>query len=219
MTRVAVGIACVCLLSACASTAHTAAPSSADIAKIADVKSSFGREFQVTNVAPTGIDPKLLAVQKLPQGLRFEPAQCAKFATAPGVPPRVQGNMAAVAAEGDGNRFIAIAMQTSQPLPFTDPGPGCQKVGFSGDQVRGAVELVEVPQIAGARTLGVHRVVQTVVDGSPSTGEIYDYSAHFGDYQVIITANSLVYPGKPVVAVDTRRARELLTTSVAAIRS
>ncbi len=219
MTKVAAVIFCACWLSACASAAQRPRTSSADIAKIADVKSNFGPEFKVTDIAPTGIDPKLLAAQKLPQGLRFEPAECAKFATAQGVSPGVQGNMAAVAAEGDGNRFITIAVQTSQPLPFTDPGPGCQKVAFSGNQVRGAVELVEVPQIAGARTLGVHRVVQTVVDGKPSTGEIYDYSAHFGDYQVIVTANSLVYPDKPVVAVDTRRAQDLLTTSVAAIRS
>ncbi len=217
--KVAVAIASMCWLSACGSAAHTHEASTADIAKIADVKSSFGPEFQVTNVAPTGIDPKLLAAQKLPQGLRFEPQECAKFATSQGVSPGVQGNMAAVAAEGDGNRFIAIAVQTSQPLQFTDPGPGCQQVGFTGDQVGGVVELVEVPQIAGTRTLGVHRVVLTVVGGKPSSGEIYNYSAHFGDYQVIVTANSLTSPDKPVVAVDTKRARDLLTTSVAAIRS
>lgn len=219
MMRVAFAIGCVCWLAACASAAHPSTTSSADIAKIADVKSSFGPQFHVTNIAPTGIDPKLLAAQKLPQGLKFDPADCAKFATAQGVPPGVQGNMAAVAAEGDGNRFIAIAVQTSMPVPFTEPGRGCQKVGFAGGQLRGVVETVDVPQIAGTRTLGVHRVVQTVVGGKPSTGEIYDYSAHFGDYQVIVTANSLVLPDQPVLAVDTRRARDLLSTAVAAVRS
>jgi hypothetical protein len=219
MIRVALAIGGVCWLGACASAPNPSASSSADIAKLANVKSSFGPEFHVTNIAPTGIDPKLLAVQKLPQGLRFEPPDCAKLATGQGLPPGLQGNMAAVSAEGDGNRFIAIAVETSAPVPFTDPGPGCQKVAFAGEQVRGVIEVVDAPRIAGVSTIGVHRVVQTVIAGKSSTGEIYDYSARFGDYQVIVTANPLVLPDKPVVKVNTRRARDLLTTAVAAVRS
>ena len=219
MMRVALAIGCVCWLGACSSAADSSTSSSADIAKVADVKSSFGPEFRVTNIAPTGIDPKLLAAQKLPEGLKFEPADCAKLATGQALPPGLQGNMAAVSAEGDGNRFITIAVETSQPVPFSDPGPGCQKVGFAGGQLRGVVEVVDAPQIAGARTLGVHRVIQTVVAGKTSSGEIYDYSAHFGDYQVIVTANPLVLPDKPVVAVNTQRARDLLISAVAAVRS
>ncbi len=219
MIRAALAIGCVCSFTACTSAAHPATSPSADIGKIGDVKTSFGPGFHVTNVAPTGIDPKLLTAQKLPEGLKFEPADCAKFATAQGVPPGVQGNMAAVVAEGDGNRFIAIAVQTSKPVPFSDPGTGCQKVGFGGGPVRGVLEVVDVPQIAGARTLGVHRIVQTVVAGKPSGGEIFDYSAHFGDYQVIVTANSLLLTDRPVVPVNTARARELLTTAVAAVRT
>lgn len=38
----------------------------ADIARIADLKRSFGKQFVVTEVPPTGIDPKFLAGQKLP---------------------------------------------------------------------------------------------------------------------------------------------------------
>jgi len=38
----------------------------------------------------------------------------------------------------------------------------------------------------------------TVVDGSARTGELYDYSAQFGDYQVIVIANPLVIPEQPV---------------------
>jgi len=51
-----------------------------------------------------------------------------------------------------------------------------------------------------------------------STGEIFNYSAHFGDYQVIVTANPLVLPGKPTVAVNTQRARDLLIAGVNAVR-
>lgn len=210
-------VACACCLAACAS-AESAGSASADIAKVADVKSSFGPEFHVTSIAPTGIDPKLLAARKLPDGLKFEPPECAKVAVAPVVPPGLQGNMAAVSAEGDGNRFIALALETSQPVAVNDPGAGCQKVGFAGGAVRGVIEVVDAPHIAGASTIGVHRIVQTVVDGKPRTGELYDYSAHFGNYQVIITANPLVLPDKPVVPVDTQRARDLLVRAVAAVR-
>jgi hypothetical protein len=216
MVKALLAIGCACWLAACASGKSA---DSADIAKVADVKSSFGPEFHVVNIAPTGIDPKLFAAQKLPTGLKFEPADCAKFALGQTMPPGLQGNMAAVSAEGAGNRFITIAVETSQPLPISDPGQNCKKVGFAGGQLRGAVEVVEAPQIAGTQTLGVHRVLQTVVDGKPRAGELYDYSAHFGSYQVIVTANPLVVPDRPVVPVDTQRARDLLVKAVTAVRS
>ena len=47
---------------------------------------------------------------------------------------------------------------------------------------------------------------------------MYNYSAHFGDYQVIVTANPLVEPDKPVAAVNTQRAGELLVAGVKALR-
>ena len=223
MMRAVLAIGCVCWLSACTTAclkaAHTSTSPSADIGKIGAVKSSFGPEFHVTNVAPTGIDPKLLTSQKLPEGLKFQPADCAKLATAQGIPPGVQGNMAAVVAEGDGNRYIAIAVQTSKPVPFSAPGPQCQKVDFGGGPVRGLVEAVDVPQISGTETLGVHRIVETIVNGKPNVGEIYYYSAHFADYQVIVTANPLVIPDQPVVSVNTGRARDLLSKAVAAVRT
>ena len=40
-------------------------------------------------------------------------------------------------------------------------------------------------------TLGVHRVLQTAGQRKARTGELYNYSAHFGDYQVIVIANPL----------------------------
>lgn len=190
----------------------------ADIAKVSEVKASFGPEFTVTAVPTTGIDPKMLAGQKLPEGMKFDPADCAKFAAGPQMPPDVKGNMAAVSAEGAGNRFIVIAVETSEPIPVTDPGDGCRKVTFAGGALRGAVEVVPVPQIDDVGTQGVHRVLQADVNGKPQTGEIYSYRAHFGDYQVIVTANPLVVPDKPVVPVDTKRAENLLTAAVAAIR-
>jgi hypothetical protein len=214
--RVIIAIPCVGLLAACGSSGS--GQKTAEIAKVSTLKSSFGPEYKITEVAPTGIDPKLLTGQKLPDGLKFDPAGCAKFATGQLVPPGTEGNMAALSAEGEGNRFIVIAVETNAPVPVIDPGPDCQKVAFSGGAVRGLAETVEAPKIDGTQTVGVHRVLQTVINNQPRTGEIYNYSAHFGDYQVIVTANPLVVPGKPVVPVNTQRARDLLIAGVNAIR-
>jgi hypothetical protein len=203
------------LLAGCSS----GGPPEASIAKVVDVKTSFGPEFKVTDVPVTGIDPKMLGGQKLPEGLKFDPAGCAKFAAGQALPADLKGNMAAVAAEGAGNRFITIAMETSQPVPITDPGTDCQKVGFTGGALRGAVEVIPAPQITGVQTQGVHRILQTTINGKPQTGEIYSYLAHFGDYQVIVTANPLVVPDKPITPVDTKRAEDLLSAAVAAIKS
>nr|WP_313676556.1 DUF5642 family protein [Mycolicibacterium sp.] len=212
--NLAVALGCAAALAGCRASAPTA-----DIAKITDLKSSFGPQFALTEVPPTGIDPKFLTGQKLPDGLTFEPPACAKFAAGQLVPTGTQGNMAAVSAEGEGNRFIVIAVQTNEPVPVTEPGADCRKVAFGGGAVRGTVEAVEVPTIDGATTLGVHRVVQTVTGGKPRTGEVFNYSAHFGDYQVIVSANPLVLPNKPTAPVNTQRARDLLIAGVNAIRN
>jgi hypothetical protein len=217
MMRIAVAIGCVCLLAACSHPSE--APPSADITKIAQVKSDFGPGYKVKETAKTGIDPKVLSTHKLPPGLTFHPPDCASFVVGEDMPAGLQGNMAAVAAEGDGGRFITMAVQTSQPVPFKVPGRNCQKVAFQGGRVRGLIEVVDVPQIDGTQTLGVHRVLQTVVQGKPRSGELYNYTAHFGDYQVIVTVNPIVVQGQPAKPVDTKQARDLLVKSVAAIRS
>ena len=211
-------IASAGLLTACAGQSAEQDLSHADIAHVANVKSSFGSEFKVTSVAPTGIDPRLLGPQTLPPGMKFDPADCAKAASQQVVPPGVKGNMAAMTAEGDGNRFIAIAVETSEAVPHTDPAQNCRKVGFTGPAVRGLVEVVEAPQIDGVHTMGTHRVLQTTVDGKPRTGELYNYVASFGTFLVMVTANPLVLPDKPVAPVNTQRARDLLTAAVAAVK-
>jgi len=211
-----IAVLCTGLLAACSS-GGSAAPK-ADIGKVSTLKSSFGPEFTVTETAPTGIDPKLLTGQKLPDGVTFDPPACAKFATGQLVPAGTEGNMAAVAAEGAGNRFIVIAVETNSPVPVTEPGPDCQKVSFTGGGIRGVVETVETPKIDGTQTLGVHRILQTVINNQTRTGETYNYSAHFGVYQVIVAANPLVLPDKPIVPVNAARARDLLVAGVNAIR-
>jgi hypothetical protein len=214
-----VAVACAGLLAACA-TGQSAEQdfSHADIAHVANIKSSFGSDFKTTSVGPTGIDPRLLGPQTLPPGMTFDPADCAKAASQQVVPQGVKGNMAATAAEGEGNRFIAIAVETSEAVPVSDPAQNCQKVGFTGPGVRGLVEVVEAPQIGGVHTVATHRVLQTTVDGKPRTGELYNYVASFGTFVVIVTANPLVLPDKPVAPVNTQFARDLLTAAVAAVK-
>ncbi|OBA84181.1 hypothetical protein A9W99_05080 [Mycobacterium sp. 1164966.3] len=216
MFKVVLAVAAVCVLAGCSSGAEI--PANADIAKVTGVKSSFGPQFKILDISERAIDPKLLSARKLPDGLKFDPANCAKVAAGPDMPPDLQGNMAAVSAEGNGNRFVVIAVETSKQLPFNDPGKDCTKVAFAGGQVRGGIEVVDAPRIQSARTSGVHRVLQAVTPGGPRTGELYDYSAQFGDYQVIVIANPLVVPDQPVAKVDTQRARDLLVKAVSAIR-
>ncbi|WP_406814311.1 DUF5642 family protein [Mycobacterium sp. M23085] len=216
MSKMLLAVAAVCVLAGCSSSTH---PAKVDINKIVDVKSSFGPDFKVSDISERGIDPKLLAGRKLPDGLRFDPANCAKVAAGPDMPADLQGNMSAVTAEGRGNRFVVIALETSKALPFNDPGKDCSKVTFTGPQMRGGIQVVEVPQIESTRTLGVHRVMQALTPGGPRTGELYDYSAAFGDYQVIVIANPLVMPNQPVAPVDTQRARDLLVKAVSAVRT
>src|ERR1700742_3884865 len=151
MFKVALAIASVCLLAGC-SPAPNAASSNVDIAKIAGVKSSFGAEFNVTSITERAIDPKLLSARKLPEGLTFDPAACAKVAGGPDMPPDLQGNMAAVSAEGNGDRYVVIAVETSKPVPVEDPGKDCTKVAFSGGQVRGGLEVIDAPHIDGTHT-------------------------------------------------------------------
>ena len=115
--------------------------------------------------------------------------------------------MAAITAEGEGNRFIAIAVETSEPVPFDRPGHDCQKVGFAGVPMRGLVEVVESPQIDG-----VHARSAPTASCRPWSTESPHRRAlqlrrQLRHFLVIVTANPLVLPDKPVAAGRTRGAR------------
>jgi Domain of unknown function (DUF5642) len=212
-------VMCAGLLAACTtgnSDTRTVIAEPMEITKVFSVKSTFGPTFHVVSLGPSGIDPKMLTSQKLPDGVTFQPADCAKYGSGQTLPPGLKGNMAAVSAEGEGNRFIAIAIETSERVPFdaavTDK---CRHVTFAGANVRGVVDVVESPHIDGAQTLGTHRRVQTAV----GVGELYNYVAYLDNYLVVVTANPLVVPNQPVAQVNTQRARDLLTTAVGAVQA
>jgi hypothetical protein len=211
-SRAILVVTCAGLLAACAG------GQPADISNISKVKSSFGPEYKVTEVPKAGIDPRLLQQQPLPKGITFKPPECAESATAPLLPPGLKGNMAATMAEGQGIRYVAIALETSEPVPLKDPGQGCQKVEFSGGALRGLVEAVESPEVDGIPSKGTHRVIEANVGGQQRTGDIYNYVASFGDHLVLVTANPTVQRGRPAAQVDPQKARELLTAAVKAVR-
>jgi hypothetical protein len=215
MLRALLTIASVCVLAGCSSGGN--APRKADISKVTELKSSFGPEFKVKQIAKRAIDPAAMSGPKLPPGMAVDPPECAKVVLGPEIPQGLQGSMAGVSAEGDSNRFMVIALETSAPVPFPDDGRHCSKVTFSGSHVQGTVEAVDVPKIDGTRTVGMHRVLQSG-DDSSRTSELYQYVAQFDDYEIIITANPVPVPDQPVVLVDTQRAHDLLVKAVAAIR-
>src|SRR5260370_41408109 len=99
MLKVLLATASVCVLAGCSSGTDPSA-TKADITKVANVKSSFGPEYKVTDISERAIDPKLLSARKLPDGLTFDPANCAKVAGGAGKPPPLRGNTGARSAPG-----------------------------------------------------------------------------------------------------------------------
>ncbi|EHI14437.1 DUF5642 family protein [Mycolicibacterium thermoresistibile] len=191
----------------------------ADITRIHTLGEGFGPEFKVTEVPKAGIDPRLFESQPIPPGLTFDPPECDQFGSNRLLEPGLQGNMAAITAEGEGNRFIAIALETSEPISLNKPADNCKRVTFDGPNAGGVVENVESPQIDGAETVGTHRTLETRFAGQqPNRGEVFSYVASFDNYAVIVTANPLVLPDQPVEPVDTERARNLLVDAVDAVR-
>jgi len=210
-------LACAALSGGCSS---EQVPHNIDIGKVQSVKSTFGPGFKVVSAGPTGIDPRLLAPQTMPAGLTFDPADCAKYASGQTLPSGLKGNMAAVSAEGLGNRFIAIALETSQQVAFDSASTEkCKHVTFTGGAVHGVVDVVDAPHVDGGQTVGLHRVLQATINGTARTGEIYSYVAYLGNYLVLTTANPLVVPNQPVGPVDVARAQKLFTDAVAAVGS
>jgi hypothetical protein len=212
-----IGLLCTGVLVACG---HTHFVKKLNIANVFAVRSTFGPDFSVHTAGPTRIDSKQLSQQPLPSGLTFDPPDCRGYASGQTLPSGLTGDMAALSADGEGNRFIAIAVETSQPVSL-DPTitQKCQHVTFSGENVKGTADIVDPPKIHDAQTIGTHRTLQTTLATVAQSGEIYDYVAYLGNYLVMVTANPLMIPNKPAAPVNIDRAQTLLTDAVAAIRS
>jgi Domain of unknown function (DUF5642) len=197
-------------IAACTSTPP---PRAADIGKILSVKSTFGPDFKVQTIDKSAIDPKLLSPLQFQQGIKWEPPDCAQYAWT--LPSGLKGNIASVSAEGAGNRFIAMALETSEPVPYDSTiVDKCRHVTFGGQNVRGVVDVIDAPHIDGVQTLGKHRELHTAA----ASGELYTYVAYLDTTLVVVTANPLLAPNQPVPPVNVQRAQRLLTDSVAAVR-
>ncbi len=210
-----VGVALLgCSANGATGASSTSPSPTVDIGKIVSLKQSFGPDFTVQAIDKTAIDPKLLTPLQFQQGLTWDPADCSKYAWT--LPTGLKGNIASVLAEGEGNRFIAMAIETSEPVTV-DPAAvdKCRHVSFTGADVRGVVDVVDAPHIDGVQTLGKHRQLQTAV----GSGELYTYVAYLGDYLVMVTANPLPVPNQPVPPVNLQRAQHLLSDAVAAVRA
>lgn len=189
-----------------------------DISRIFSVKSTFGPDYKVTTSGPMPIDPRLLAAPRFSQDMTFDPADCSKFASGQMLPQGLKGRMATVSAEGNNNRFIAVAVETSQQVPYEPIGDNCHHIAFNSQSVKGVVDVIDAPHIEAAQTLAIHRVLDATVGGQHRSGELYNYTVYLGHYLVLVAANPLVVPNQPPVSVDLDQARKLLTDSVAAVR-
>ncbi|HYB38133.1 MAG TPA: DUF5642 family protein [Mycobacterium sp.] len=211
-----VGVMCAGWLAAC-STGQSAHPP--DITKLFEVKSTFGPEFRVTTKGPSGIDPRMVGPQKLPPGVTFDPPDCADYAAGQRLPTGLQGKMAAVSAEGNGNQFISIAIQATKSVPFNAVPEKCKHVTFDAGKLSGVIDAVDAPRIDGAQTVGTQRQIQASAPGKQLSREIYNYTAYLGDLVVMVSVNPVTVRDQPPAPIDAERARRLLTDSVSAIRS
>ena len=185
-----------------------------DIGNIVSLKASFGPDFTVRTIGQTAIDPKLLSPIQFQQELTWQPADCAKYAWT--LPAGLKGNIATVSAEGEGNRFIAMAIETSESVHYDSAvADECRHVSFNGADVQGVVDVIDSPHIDGAQTVGKHRQLQTAV----GSGELYTYVAYLDTYLVVVTANPLPAPNQPVPQVNVQRAQQLLADAVHAVRT
>lgn len=190
-----------------------------DTSKLFTVQKTFGSGYKTKTKGPKDIDPKMLGPEKLPPGVSFDPEDCRDYVTSGRLPTGTRGRMSLLAADGEGNRFTTIAVQAEKDVPFdAESAQKCEHVTFEAGKLTGYVDEVDAPQIDGATTVGSHRQIEIALpDGQRST-EVYSFTAYLGDWMVFVTAAPLTEKGQAPPPVDTDRARQLLTDSVAALR-
>jgi len=217
--RTLIGVVCATtLLVAVGCSANSMQNRHIDISKIFSVKSTFSPDFKVVTTGPTAIDPRLLAPQKLPPGITLNPPDCARYATAQVLRPGMSGSMASLAAQGENNRFTAVAVESSQPVAYDAVSDHCKHIAVTGRSLKGEIDAIDAPHINGAKTLGTHSVLDTTVAGQARSSESYNYTAYMGNHLVLVAANPVLVPNQSPAPLNVERARRLLTDAVAAVR-
>jgi hypothetical protein len=190
-----------------------------DTSKIFSVKSTFSPDFKVVTTGPTRIDPRLLAPQKLPADITLDPPDCAKYALSQPLRPGLKGNMASLAAQGENNRLLAVAVETAQPVAYEAVSDHCKHIALTGRSLKGEIYAIDAPHIDGAKTLGTYSVLEATVADRTGSTESYNYTAYLGNHHlVLVAANPVLVPNQSPAPVNVDRARRLLTDSVAAVR-
>lgn len=127
--------------------------------------------------------------------------------------------MVAISAEGNGNRFVVIAMQTSKQVPFdTDFTTKCRHVTFQAGKLSGVFDVVDAPRIRDAQTLGTNQQTQAKVGAKDVAHQLFKYVASVGDLVVNVNASPVMLRNQPSPPVDLERAWRLLSDSVSTIR-
>lgn len=193
-----------------------------DTTKLFNVESSFGSDFKTQHQGPKDIDPKILGPQKMPPGVTFDPADCADYAASSGRPPKgIRGKMSMLSVVGNGNQYVAIAMQADSDIPYdAAAAENCKHVSFHAGKLTGYLDEVDAPQIDHAQTSGSHSEIEiTGKDGQQQSRESYTFTAYLGGAMVQVTANPTPVRGQPPAMVDADRARQMLSDAVSALRS
>lgn len=208
------------LVAGCGRSIQNPVDHNVQIGNIVSLRSQFGPEFVVKTMEPAGMDPKLLSPAPLPPGMTVDPPDCAKYTGGSVVPEGLKGNMAALTATGAGNQYVIVAVETSQEVPF-DPAVSeeCKKVGFRGNGIVGQAEMIDAPEVYGARTLAMKRDVLSGTSGKAVGQEVLNYSAYFGRYMVVVTVSPVAVGNVPPAQPNGKRAFELLAKAVVTVRT
>jgi hypothetical protein len=220
IARTLIGVVCAAtVVLAVGCSANSGQNRHIDISKIVSVKSTFSDDFKVVTMGPTGIDPRLFAFQKLPPGMTLDPPDCGRYASGQALRPGVTGTMASLAAQGENNRFVVVAVETAQPVAYEAVSEHCKHITFTGRILKGEIDAIDAPHIDGAKTLGIYRVLDATVAGQARSTGSYNYTAYLGDnHLVLVAVNPVLVPNQRPALVNVDRARRLLTDSVAAVR-
>lgn len=191
-----------------------------DTGKLFKAKSMFGEGYKTKTKGPGDLSPKLLGPQNLPDTVTFDPADCRDTVAGGWVPKGTRGKMSVLTADGEGNRFTAVAAQADRDLPFDAAAvQRCEHTTFEAGKVTGYIDKVPAPQIDGAQTVGWHWELEITVGDQQRSRETYNFAAYLGDAMVLVTASPLAARGQPIPVVNADEARQLLTESVAALRA
>ena len=129
--------------------------------------------------------------------------------------------MASLAAQGENNRLLAVAVGIYNQLPDEAVNYDCKHITFTGRSLKGEIDAIDVPHyIHGAKTVGTYSVLEVHSRDRTRSTESYNYTAieetTTSCKSPLIRSLSRIIPPAGQRA---DRARRLLTDSVAAVRS